>query len=140
MRWLVAVGVGCAVVGIAGQGMVHVATGSGSDGKAVGLAPDTPRSTPASRDETAKEWGTQGWVGKWIGAPWSTERDGAEVDGSRPMPVFRREFVVKGTVKSAELRIAGLGQFEAKVDGRVVGKPGLHEAWTDYRKTVMYES
>src|ERR1019366_2058278 len=31
------------------------------------------------------------WTARWIAAPWSTPRDGAEVDGSRPMPVFRRE-------------------------------------------------
>ncbi len=81
----------------------------------------------------------QEWTAKWIGAPWSTERDGAEVDGSKPMPVFRREFAVRGKVAKVELRIAGLGQFEVSVDGGMVGKPGLHEAWTDYRKTVMFE-
>jgi len=81
-----------------------------------------------------------GWTGRWIGAPWSTSRDGAEADGSRPMPVFRREFVVRGKVTRAELRIAGLGQFEARLDGRAVGRPGLHQAWTDYHKTVAYES
>ncbi len=84
------------------------------------------------------------WTAQWIGAPWSTVRDGAETDGSRPMPVFRREFAVHGTVTRAELRIAGLGQFEARIgtqDGvRLVGPRGLHEAWTDYKKTVMYQS
>ena len=82
----------------------------------------------------------EGWTGRWIGAPWSTSRDGAETDGSRPMPVFRREFVVRGKVTRAELRISGLGQFEARLDGHEVGRPGLHQAWTDYRKTVAYES
>jgi hypothetical protein len=56
------------------------------------------------------------------------------------MPVFRREFVVRSKVTRAELRIAGLGQFEARLDGHAVGRPGLHQAWTDYRKTVAYES
>jgi alpha-L-rhamnosidase len=88
--------------------------------------------------------GQQVWTAKWIGAPWSTMRDGAEVDGGKPLPIFRRAFEVKGQVTKAELRIAGLGQFEARLGGKngvqLVGAPGLHEAWTDYRKTVMYES
>jgi alpha-L-rhamnosidase len=88
-------------------------------------------SSSASADE---------WKGKWIEAPWSTERDGAEMDGSRPMPVFRREFPVRGGVVKAELRIAGLGQYEVRLDGASVGEPGLHQAWTDYRKTVTYDS
>jgi alpha-L-rhamnosidase len=86
----------------------------------------------------------QPWTAKWIAAPWSTVRDGAEADGSRPMPVFRREFEVRGTVTRATLRIAGLGQFEVRIgskDGMRLATPrGLHEAWTDYRKTVMYET
>lgn len=86
----------------------------------------------------------QGWNAKWIAAPWSTVRDGAEMDGSKPMPIFRHEFVVRGTVTRAELRIAGLGQFDARIgskDGvQLVGPRGLHQAWTDYKKTVMYES
>ena len=86
----------------------------------------------------------QEWNAKWIAAPWSTVRDGAEADGSKPMPIFRREFVVRGTVTKAELRIAGLGQFEARIgskDGmQLVGPRGLHEAWTNYKKTVMVQS
>src|SRR5215469_3245671 len=55
------------------------------------------------------------WKAKWIAAPWSTERDGAEADGSRPMPVFRREFVLKAKPVKAELRIIGLGQWQASL-------------------------
>ena len=86
----------------------------------------------------------QGWNAKWIAAPWSTVRDGAEADGSKPMPILRREFDVQGTVAKAELRIAGLGQFEAHIGSKngmhLVGSRGLHEAWTDYKKTVIFES
>jgi alpha-L-rhamnosidase len=93
-------------------------------------------------------WGQQvkaaAWTAQWIGAPWSTVRDGAEADGSRPMPIFRREFEVRGRVAKATLRIAGMGQFEARMGSstgvEMIGKPGLHEAWTDYRKTVAYET
>ena len=81
-----------------------------------------------------------GWTARWIQAPWSTERDGAEADDSQPMPVFRREFTLKKRPVSATLRIAGLGQYELHVNGAVVSAPGLHQAWTDYRKTVTYDT
>jgi len=81
-----------------------------------------------------------GWKARWIQAPWSTERDGAEADDSRPMPVFRREFTLKKRPVSATLRIAGLGQYELHVNSAVVSAPGLHQAWTDYRKTVTYDT
>jgi alpha-L-rhamnosidase len=86
----------------------------------------------------------EGWTGLWVQAPWASVRDGAEVDGSRPLPVFRREFTVKGKVQKATLRIAGLGQWEAHLGWAngtfLVGAPGLHQGWTDYRKTVRFES
>jgi len=75
---------------------------------------------------------------QWIQAPFSTPRDGAELDGSHPMPVFRRAFTNTGT--EATLHIAGLGQFQASIDGVPIGPTGLHEAWTDYRKTIPYET
>ena len=86
----------------------------------------------------------ESWTAHWIQAPWSTERDGAELDGSKPMPVFRREFTVRKGLVKATLRIAGLGQYEARIGSsggmRLVAPHGLHQAWTDYKKTVTYES
>src|ERR1700677_5094595 len=68
---------------------------------------------------------SDGWAAKWIQAPWSTERDGAEPDGSRPMPEFRREFTVRAKVVKATLRIAGLGQYAVFLDGKPVPPAGL---------------
>src|SRR5437868_4384749 len=65
---------------------------------------------PASAKEVQDDRNPE-WTAKWIQAPWSTERDGAELDGSTPMPIFRREFVVRAKPVKATLRIAGLGQF-----------------------------
>ena len=56
----------------AGAGVLLLCAGSG-------LAAQREASSSTSADQ---------WRGKWIAAPWSTERDGAELDGSRPMPVF----------------------------------------------------
>src|SRR5580698_7908109 len=82
----------------------------------------------------------ESWRARWIQAPWSTERDGAELDGSRPMPVFRREFTLLGRPVKAELRIAGLGQYVVFVNAAEAEPKGLHQAWKDYRKTVTYDS
>lgn len=55
------------------------------------------------------------------------------------MPMLRREFDLKKAAKGT-VRIAGLGQYVLLVDGAEVSPPGLHEAWTDYKKTVAYDS
>lgn len=103
----------------------------------------SPRAKRAPVKKTQEEQ-SAAWTAKWIQAPWSTERDGAELDGSRPMPVFRREFVVRTKPVKATLRIAGLGQFEAWLGGReevhLVGSHGLHQAWTNYAKAITFES
>jgi hypothetical protein len=63
------------------------------------------------------------WTAHWIAAPFSTPRDGAELDGSHPMPVFRKQFTVRGRIASARFRIAGLGQWQADLTPRP--PPGL---------------
>lgn len=95
-------------------------------------------SSGASADSSAAN--ASDWKGRWIAAPWSTERDGAELDGSRPMPIFRREFVLHGIPVKAVLRIAGLGQYVATVNGVVAEPDGLHQAWTAYRKTITFDT
>lgn len=81
------------------------------------------------------------WHARWIAAPWSTTRDGAEADGSRPMPIFRREFQVRPGLQKATLRIAGLGQWNASLDGReLIPGAGLHGSWTNYRKRVEFRT
>jgi hypothetical protein len=80
----------------------------------------------------------------WIAAPFSTQRDGAEQDGSRPMPIFRRELTLREQPLKATLRIVGLGQWDAWIadahEALPVAPAGLHGAWTDYRKTVTYDT
>jgi hypothetical protein len=100
-------------------------------GLSVVLVPGAANAQPEPTDQT--------WAARWIQAPWSTERDGAELDGSKPMPVFRRAFTVRRKPVRATLRIAGLGQYQARVNGSPIAPDGLHQAWTDYRKTVTYD-
>ena len=57
------------------------------------------------------------------------------------MPMFRREFILRGKPVDATLRIAGLGQYEVHLNREASLAPGgLHQAWTDYRKTVTYDT
>lgn len=88
----------------------------------------------------AQEPAAAGWTAVWIQAPWSTVRDGAEPDGSHPMPVFRRDFRLPRKPVKAQLVIAGLGQYEAHLNGHKVGSAVVAQAWTDYRNTVTYDT
>ncbi len=74
------------------------------------------------------------WRAKWI----AKQPDGAEPE--QAMPVFRRAFPVKRSVKRALLSISGLGQYEARLNGEKVGDSALAPGWTNYRKTVFYNA
>lgn len=69
------------------------------------------------------------WQGEWI-----TRTTG---EGS---PLFRQEFTLQKPVKRARLYISGLGYYEARINGRKVGKHVLDPGWTDYENTILYAS
>ncbi len=59
----------------------------------------------------------------------------------RPVvPLFRKEFEVGKKIKEATLYITGLGQYEASINGKKVGNGFLTPGWTNYDKTVFYNS
>jgi alpha-L-rhamnosidase len=59
----------------------------------------------------------------------------------RPViPLFRKEFEVGKKIKEATLYITGLGQYEASINGQKVGNSFLSPGWTNYDKTVFYNS
>lgn len=72
------------------------------------------------------------WKAQWIAAQGMT-KDTAE------MPLFRKEFVLKGIPVRAVLNVSALGQGEVHLNGAKVGDQELTPAWTDYRKTVRYD-
>ncbi len=87
------------------------------------------------------------WTAHWIAA----EPDGPSVPSTDdvshlspiqppPLPVFRRDFKVRKPVASALLFVAGLGQYELHLNGRDVTDTVLHSGWTNYRKTVLYDT
>ena len=93
-------------------------------------------------DDLASQWSrpahwTQApeWHARWIAAD-STD----EAAGSKPMPLFRKEFSANGAMKRALLYVSGLGQYEIAINGVRVGNDELTPGWSDYRRTVFYDS
>jgi len=56
------------------------------------------------------------------------------------LPVFRRGFTLRGPVRSALLFVSGLGQYEVSLNGAPVTRTVLNPGWTNYRKTVAYDT
>jgi alpha-L-rhamnosidase len=78
------------------------------------------------------------WAAEWIddGRP-PVQNEAAYYDEA-PAPLFRTTFSIDRPVSKARLYVAGLGYYEAHVNGRRVGDEQLAPAWTDYRKRVLY--
>ena len=96
-----------------------------------------------------KDWSGARWIG-YIDMPASKKMiPGVHGSGDklgdkcldRPVvPLFRKEFEVSGEIETATLFISGLGQYEASINGEKVGNSFLTPGWTNYDKTVFYNS
>ena len=87
------------------------------------------------------------WKARWIAAepdgilqPQARENQGRWAESMQPLPIFRREFRVTGPVKSAIVAVSGLGEYELHLNGANVTDTVLHPSWTNYRKTVLYNT
>lgn len=59
----------------------------------------------------------------------------------RPViPLFRKSFHITKKLSSAVLSVSGLGNYEAYINGDKVGNSFLAPSWTDYDKTVLYNT
>ena len=56
------------------------------------------------------------------------------------MPLFRRDFILDGPPVRALVSVCGLGQYTLRVNGRPATSTVLNPGWTDYRKTVLYDT
>lgn len=106
--------------------------------------------------EAHAEAGEKSWHASWIGSGTGSEihaktgatagsvavgAAGAEApEKVAGLPIFRREFGLARRLSKATLRISGLGQFEAHINGQNVTDAVLTPGWTDYRKHVLYET
>ncbi len=71
----------------------------------------------------------------WNGAQWI-----ALADTNTSSQLLRREFAVRGDLARAIVHGSGLGQYELSLNGVKVGADLLTPGWTDYRKTVLYDT
>lgn len=66
-----------------------------------------------------------------------TDGAGGNLPGSL---LLRREFNVKPGLRRAVVHVTGLGQYEMSLNGAKVGSDLLSPGWTNYRKTVLYDT
>jgi hypothetical protein len=92
-------------------------------------------SHPSAWSEPAQWRQAPLWRGQWIAA--HSAETGYD---DEPMPLFRKSIRLTKPVKRAILYASGLGQDELRINGRKVGNDQLTPGWSDYRKTVFYDS
>lgn len=56
------------------------------------------------------------------------------------VPMFRKSFELRPGIESATLFISGIGQYEASINGQKVGDDFLTPGWTNYDKSVFYNT
>lgn len=71
------------------------------------------------------------WKARWISVP------GA--DSSLGSPLFRREYTLAKTVKSASAYITAKGLYEAYINGRRVSDAYFAPGWTSYKDHLQYQ-
>ncbi len=88
--------------------------------------------------------------GNWKGANWIAYERLADNQRFLPaqgdnnpvknkvLPILRREFTVKKTIKRAIVYVAGLGHFELSLNGQKVGNHFLDAGWVEYEKHALY--
>lgn len=56
------------------------------------------------------------------------------------VPLFRKEFVENGDIRSAAINICGLGHYELYINGEKIGDRFLSPGWTYYQKRCFYNT
>ncbi|HEV2487055.1 MAG TPA: family 78 glycoside hydrolase catalytic domain [Terracidiphilus sp.] len=108
---------------------------------------------PALKAQHAYAWRVRVWddqgrpsgwssIAHWTQAPvWRAEWIAADAsESSELLPLFRKSFRLAKPVTRALLYASGLGQDELRINGRKVGADELTPGWSEYHKTVYYDS
>lgn len=87
------------------------------------------------------------WQAKWIAdapdgprLPQAKGNEDTRVTSAPPLPIFRTTFAVTKPIARATLFVAGLGESATFVNGHAITTAVLTPGWTDYRKTVLYDT
>jgi hypothetical protein len=67
----------------------------------------------------------------WIAPP-------RAVDPLQALPLVRKEFTLDAKPRKATLRIVGLGDYDARVNGHRLAETGVNQPWSQYEKTIYY--
>lgn len=91
------------------------------------------------------EWGVgllsdTHWKGYWIGLDEANEWDVEEIHSRLSARYYRSTFDAKKELKRATLHIAGLGLYEAMLNGEKIGNDVLTPAPTNYEKSIIYNT
>jgi hypothetical protein len=146
-------------VGIQGKDLSAGAAFIWDSGKVRGGATNMPRgaySGPRLEPQRAYLWQVRVWdeqdkvgawsrMAHWIQAPewhaqWIASDSTDAAASAKPMPLLRKSFDLPAKTTRATLYVSGLGQYEARINGVKVGKDELTPGWSDYRKTVFYDT
>lgn len=76
-------------------------------------------------------------VGPVQSPPWSLSA--AAFSPPRPCPMVRRSFTLEEPPTRATVRIVGLGHYELRCNGSVVGDTLINQAWSQYDKTIYQQ-
>jgi len=98
---------------------------------------------------STEDWKHAAWIGyekmpatlKLVPGVHGNGNDQGEKALKRPViPLFRKKINVQKEIASATLFVSGLGHYEAFINGEKVGKSFLAPGWTQYDKTVLYNT
>lgn len=78
------------------------------------------------------------WSGQWLNDGKQNSKTDADFYTDDPAPLFRKEFAVGKSIARARLAIAGLGYYEATLNGKRVGDHVLDPGWTRFEKRIGY--
>jgi alpha-L-rhamnosidase len=87
------------------------------------------------------------WVAKWVASqpdgplePQAREGIGKRQATPEALPIFRHSFHLAKPVEQAIVYVSGLGQYELHVNGQPITDAVMTPGWTNYRKTVLYNT
>ncbi len=98
----------------------------------------TNRRPPAGWNKAgfqAVAWKPARSISRWGSEPW-----GHRPNPRQALPLFRHSFVISKRVAQATVYMSGLGQYACFINGHKVGDDVMQPGWTDYTKTVLYNS
>lgn len=78
------------------------------------------------------------WKADWINDGQQQFEKDEDFYQEDPMPLFRKQIIIKKKIATARLYISGLGYYEAYLNNNKIGENKLDPGFTTYRKEVLY--